>query len=306
MYNPLTIGELGQIFISHSSEDKPFVRRLAKVLEYHGFKVWLDEKDLLIGDGLTKSISQAIQRAKVIIIVISKAALVSGWVNFELMHAATRMIQGNCRLVPVVLDDVEPPVELNGLLYERHPSTYRGGFKRILRTLSHEKIRVAGEAVTISSDESWVRSRAIDRAITQTFHANGYCSLEIDSYQTVDFNSAEVSLPDGKKYSVAWDSKLRYIQHSSLTLREWNDWSTYVKDILQESSGMLITERPPESTLVDELDNYGQGIFGEVVRGGLLFKGLVALLIDISNVADDSQLLRRIKEAHDVFCSLVV
>jgi len=41
---------LGEIFISHSSLDKPFVRRLARRIEKSGFSVWLDEKELIAGE----------------------------------------------------------------------------------------------------------------------------------------------------------------------------------------------------------------------------------------------------------------
>ena len=45
---------LGKVFISHSSLDKPFVRRLTRRLEKEGFRVWLDERELVAGDSLGK------------------------------------------------------------------------------------------------------------------------------------------------------------------------------------------------------------------------------------------------------------
>lgn len=60
---------LGKVFISHSSLDKPTVRRLARRLNDAGFETWLDEHELIVGDPLAARIADALQ--------IARAALVS-------------------------------------------------------------------------------------------------------------------------------------------------------------------------------------------------------------------------------------
>jgi hypothetical protein len=68
---------LGRVFISHTAADKPFVRRLAARLEKSHFQVWLDEHNLIAGDPLPESIGKALQAAKVILVVVSKASVAS-------------------------------------------------------------------------------------------------------------------------------------------------------------------------------------------------------------------------------------
>ena len=51
---------MSKVFLSHSSKDKQFVRRLTKDLEEAGIEIWLDEKELLVGDELNKSIEYGI------------------------------------------------------------------------------------------------------------------------------------------------------------------------------------------------------------------------------------------------------
>jgi hypothetical protein len=68
---------LGKVFISHTSADKPFVRRLAARLKKSHFHIWLDEHDLIAGDPLPQSIGKALQAAKVILVVVSKASVAS-------------------------------------------------------------------------------------------------------------------------------------------------------------------------------------------------------------------------------------
>src|SRR5580698_7322323 len=108
---------VGKIFISHTKADKRFVRRLAARLEKEHFHVWLDEHDLIAGDPLPQSIGKALQDAKVILVVVSKASVKSKWLRYELNVATERMIKGECRVIPVAIDDSALPPEVIGLLY---------------------------------------------------------------------------------------------------------------------------------------------------------------------------------------------
>jgi hypothetical protein len=84
---------LGKVFISHTTADKPFVRRLAARLEKSHFHTWLDERDLIAGDPLPQSIAKALQAAKVILGIISKASAASNWLQYEL-NLATEVVVG--------------------------------------------------------------------------------------------------------------------------------------------------------------------------------------------------------------------
>ena len=83
----------GQVFLSHSSVDKSFVRKLTHRIEKEGFRVWLDEKKLIAGDPLGKTISEALDRASVVLVVVSKASVKSRWLSFELNKATERMVK---------------------------------------------------------------------------------------------------------------------------------------------------------------------------------------------------------------------
>lgn len=72
---------LGKVFISHTAVDKPFVRRLAKRLAKSRFQVWLDERDLIAGDSLPENIAKALEAAKAILVVVSKASVKSKWLK---------------------------------------------------------------------------------------------------------------------------------------------------------------------------------------------------------------------------------
>jgi hypothetical protein len=92
-------------FISHSSLDLPFARRLGDRLQGQGVDVWLDDMQLKVGDVLTATISMAVEQHNFVVVVLSKASLASDWVRKEMMLAAKRSSSKHlARLVPVLLE----------------------------------------------------------------------------------------------------------------------------------------------------------------------------------------------------------
>ena len=71
-------------FISHATEDKDtIVSRLADALEKLKVKIWYDEFSLKVGDSLTKSIDEGLNKSRFGIIVISKKFLEKRWTDYE-------------------------------------------------------------------------------------------------------------------------------------------------------------------------------------------------------------------------------
>ena len=136
---------LGKVFISHTAADKPFVRRLAARLEKSQFHVWLDEHDLIAGDPLPETIGKALQAAKVILVVVSEASVASKWLRYELNVATERMIKGECRVIPIVIDQTSLPAEVRGLLYADCRKGLASGIPAILTALKHEARRAEME-----------------------------------------------------------------------------------------------------------------------------------------------------------------
>ncbi len=58
------------LFLSHSSRDKPFVRRLADDLTFCEVDVWFDEWELQAGESLHDRIGQALERSKFVGVVL--------------------------------------------------------------------------------------------------------------------------------------------------------------------------------------------------------------------------------------------
>jgi hypothetical protein len=114
------------VFISHSSVDKPFVRKLNRALRHRGLETWLDEAEIRVGDSIPLAISNALDRTSVFCLVLSRASTTSPWVNRELHSTAGRWINGDVTLVPCLVEDCSRPALLRDIKY----ADFRGDFSR--------------------------------------------------------------------------------------------------------------------------------------------------------------------------------
>ncbi len=89
------------IFISHASEDKDFVRPLSERLSSRGLRVWLDEVNLTVGDSLNRKIEAALSRSRFGVVVISPDFLLKEWPRKELDGLSAREHDGGKVILPV-------------------------------------------------------------------------------------------------------------------------------------------------------------------------------------------------------------
>lgn len=97
------------IFLSYASVDRARVEVLVKTLESEGLDVWWD-RDIPRGKSFNRVIEDALNQARCAIAIWSKASIDSEWVFNEASEARKRGM-----LVPVLIDDVEPPLEFRHL-----------------------------------------------------------------------------------------------------------------------------------------------------------------------------------------------
>ena len=106
------------VFLSHSSVDKPRVARLAKRLEATGLKVWFDREDIDDGQDIVAAIEDGLQRSRVLILCMTKSALESEWVRIE-RNTATFRDPANAerRFLPLLFEDCTVPAMLRRIKY---------------------------------------------------------------------------------------------------------------------------------------------------------------------------------------------
>jgi hypothetical protein len=120
-------------FICHASEDKPVVRRLAEFIEQQGVGVWLDEREINVGDSIVQKVSEALENVSHLIVVLSAHSVGKPWVTRELSAALMRQLaQREITVLPLRLDNAPLPVLLSDIMYADGRSSLESGFKELV------------------------------------------------------------------------------------------------------------------------------------------------------------------------------
>jgi hypothetical protein len=123
-------------FVSHSTKDKPFVRRLAADLVASGVKVWLDEQNILVGDSIPEKIAQGLAESDFFLIVVSQNSVNSAWVKRELSSALVHEIERRkVTVLPIKLDGAQMPNTINDKLYADFSHSYEDGLEKLFRSI---------------------------------------------------------------------------------------------------------------------------------------------------------------------------
>jgi TIR domain len=128
-------------FISHSTKDKPFVRKLAADLVAGGVKVWLDEQNILVGDSIPEKIAQGLAESDFFLIVVSEQSVNSEWVKRELNSAIVHEIERRKVIVlPIKIDSAKMPETIKDKLYADFSKSYEDGLEKLLRSIKSREV----------------------------------------------------------------------------------------------------------------------------------------------------------------------
>ena len=142
------------IFLSYSHLDGDFVSQLISDCEQQGIEIWVDKKRLLVGDSIISKVQEAIDRALLVVVVLSRNSLISGWVKRELEQAYSAEIEGRTTVMPIVLGPVE---KLPGLLRPKLYADFSGWphdkeqYNHSLKLLLHSIITHKTERAALAS-----------------------------------------------------------------------------------------------------------------------------------------------------------
>jgi len=93
-------------FLSHSSKDDEFVRRLYNDLQAKNVRTWFAPEDLKIGDRFRSRIDESIRIHDKLVLILSANSVASDWVETEVESALEReRKEGKEILFPIAIDD---------------------------------------------------------------------------------------------------------------------------------------------------------------------------------------------------------
>lgn len=143
-----------QVFLSYGAEDRDRVWPFADALEAAGFKVWFD-RQLPVGVSFARYVEEALDASTVVLVFWSGSSVKSEWVRAE---AAEGMRRG--ALIPVLLDDVTPPLEFRHILAADARRDPVLGLARVTEAVRQRVATAPGEtAPSLSVPQSRARQR---------------------------------------------------------------------------------------------------------------------------------------------------
>ncbi len=135
-------------FISYSSKDDAFAKRLHADLQNNGVRCWFAPHDLPIGAKTWDAIDEAIRLRDKVLLILSKRAIASDWVEDEVTKAfAEERRRNKLVLFPVRIDDTVMKTDepwavklrdqrnIGDFRKSKDHDAYQQAFKRVLRDL---------------------------------------------------------------------------------------------------------------------------------------------------------------------------
>lgn len=186
-----------RVFISHSSQDKSFVRKLINDLKTKNLAVWFDEESLKPGDSIVAGISEGLKDTDYLVVVLSQASITSGWVQAELSSALMDQFSNQgTSVIPIKIDDCDVPILLRDRVYADFRTDYNKGLNALLGVLQQESESAETAAkspisTALHQDSnagcaklSKMRLADLRRLIVQKLSRTGISSIWFDTFDT--------------------------------------------------------------------------------------------------------------------------
>ncbi len=135
-------------FISYSHLDREVAIKIKDALEAQRLKVWIDEVDILPGKDWIAEIEKGIAMSRSVLILISEKSKDSKWVNNEAHQAYRSAVNGECQVIPVLLDGVIPPGFLGNLqaVNFKELATFDAAIAQLVWGITGNKITASAKA----------------------------------------------------------------------------------------------------------------------------------------------------------------
>jgi len=123
-----------RFFISYSSRDHAVASKIGEILEKEGYGVWLDQKDIVIGQPLLDRIRDGLNfESDYVLILLSKNSVKSEWCKLELRMAYEKeIISKKVVVLPIRIDEINVPDEIRVKKYFQLNPSQTDSFKMLI------------------------------------------------------------------------------------------------------------------------------------------------------------------------------
>lgn len=123
------------VFLCHSSDDKPSVRNLYKELISKNIKPWFDEENLVPGTPWQDELQATIPKIRTVAVIVGPNGR-GPWQDMELRAFLSEFANRGCRIIPVILPDAanvpELPLFLRQFTWVDFRRTDHSAFDRLI------------------------------------------------------------------------------------------------------------------------------------------------------------------------------
>lgn len=122
----------GRLFVSYSRQNESFALLVAKHLREEGIANWIDQLDIAVGTDWKAAIERALEAARGVIAILSRPAVASDIVRYEIAYALERARP----VYPILIEDCTIPQNLKSVHYVDFRRA--GALERVVRDLRQD------------------------------------------------------------------------------------------------------------------------------------------------------------------------
>jgi hypothetical protein len=168
------------IFISHSSLDKIFAKKLSKDLISFSHEPWLDEWEIKVGECIPTKIETGLKNCDYILVILSKNSIKSSWVEREWKAKYWEEAnKGKINILPVLIEDCEIPILLQTKKYADFRTNYQVGIVTLINSITPSLNRPQTLDISIGTNKSPANSISITDLLAKLHNTENKLSILI-------------------------------------------------------------------------------------------------------------------------------
>lgn len=233
-----------KVFMSYARADNAAARAIAEGLRARHINVWLDVREIALGDSIVESIRGAISASTYFILLLSKQFVHSSWVKYQdpfLKELQSRDVT----LLPVLIEDCELPPSLTRYQLFDMRSGIEDNLERLAEALRFTP-KIDFEKLSPLTFEQLVGELLQKLGFTKLYSEKLQSNLHPDA--VVEFRHKD---PFGAEIRDIYTVETKLYNHSRADLQALRQLAAYAKSDPKIDKALLVTNGNLTSVALD-------------------------------------------------------